>query len=279
MDAMDCGLGARRRRMTRTSPFAQPVAFVTGASSGIGRALAVRLAQEGYSVGLAARRVERLREVAGDVGDYHGAASVHECDVSDPDQARKAVAACRLALGPIDLLVANAGVGALTPADDLAAEDVDRLLAVNFMGAVHVVECVLPEMLRRRSGHLVAIASLAGLNGMPARAAYCASKAAMIAFFESLRMDLRPSGVAVSVVNPGFVRTEMTADDERRRPFIMDVDDAADRIWRAISARRASTAFPWQLAPAAMLARALPRSAYDWLMRQLFKPMHVRPPA
>ncbi len=261
------------------APAAQPVAFVTGASSGIGRALAVRLAQEGYAVGLAARRAERLREVAGDVGDYHGAASVHECDVSDSEQVSKAVAACRLALGPIDLLVANAGVGAVASATDLDAEDVSRILAVNFMGAVHAVECVLPEMLRRGSGHLVAIASLAGLNGMPQRAAYCASKAAMIAFFESLRMELRPAGVAVTVVNPGFVRTEMTVDDGRPRPFIMDVDSAAEHIWRAISARRVSAAFPWQLAPAAMLARALPRSAYDWLVRRLFRPPRGRPPA
>lgn len=262
--------------MTRAASPAHPVAFVTGASSGIGRALAVRLAQEGYAVGLAARRVERLREVAGDVGDYHGAATVHECDVAEPEQVAKAVAACRLALGPIDLLVANAGVGGLAPAGDVAAEDVRRVLDVNFMGAVHAVECILPEMLRRGSGHLVAVASLAGLNGMPERAAYCASKAAMIAFFESIRPELRSAGVAVSVANPGFVRTEMTADDGRPRPFIMDVDSAADRIWRTISARRASTAFPWQLAAAAMAARALPRSAYDWLLRRLFKPPGVQ---
>ncbi len=246
------------------------VAFVTGASSGIGRAVAVRLAQEGYAVGLAARREERLREVAGDVDDYHGTASVHPCDVSDPEQVSAAVAACRLQLGSIDLVVCNAGIGARSPPAGLDAGQVERVFAVNFMGAVHVVERVLPEMLRRGSGHVVAIASLAGLNGIPSRAAYSASKAAMIAFFESLRMDLRGSGVAVTVVNPGFVRTEMTEADDQPRPFIMEVDPAADRIMRSILAKRPSASFPWPLAPACMMARALPRRCYDRLVGATF---------
>lgn len=263
MDRVSSAAGAAR-------PPGQPVAFVTGASSGIGRAVAVRLAQEGYAVGLAARREERLGEVAADIDDYHGAASVHRCDVSDPGQVVAAVAACRVALGPIDLVVANAGIGARTWAADLDAGQVERVMAVNFMGAVHVVECVLPEMLRRGSGHLVAVASLAGLNGIPGRAAYSASKAAMIAFFESLRPELRRAGVATTVVNPGFVRTEMTAADDQPRPFIMEVDAAADRIVQAVLAKRSSVAFPWQLAPATMLARALPRRWYDRLLRATF---------
>ncbi len=240
-----------------------PVALVTGASSGIGRSLAVRLTQEGYAVGLAARRTDRLEEVAGDIKDYDGVASVHGCDVADPAQVRSAVAACRLALGPVDLLVANAGVGDHTPVETLDSEEVHQILKVNFMGAVHAVDAVLPEMLRRRSGHLAAVGSLAGFNGLPGRAAYCASKGAMINFFESIRMDLRPRGIAVTVINPGFVRTEMTRDDGRARPFLMDLDAASDRIVRAILSRRRSVAFPWQLASVATLARSFPRALYD----------------
>ena len=172
----------------------RPVALVTGASSGIGRGLAVRLARDGYSVGLAARRTERLREVVGTIEKHGAAASAHGCDVADPEQVRAAVSACRLALGPVDLLVANAGVGARARVEDLDGEDVRRLMQVNFMGAVYMVEEVLPEMLRRGSGHLVAVASLAGFNGLPERAAYSASKGAMINFFESLRMDLASEG-------------------------------------------------------------------------------------
>ncbi len=253
-----------------TGAASRPVAFVTGASSGIGRAVAVRLAQEGYAVGLAARRVERLREVAGDIDDYHGAASAHRCDVSDPQQVSDAVAACRVELGPIDLVVANAGVAARSRAADLDADEVERVMAVNFMGAVHVVERTLPEMIRRGSGHLVAMASLAGLNGIPGRAAYSASKAAMIAFFESLRLELRGAGVAVTVVNPGFVRTAMTSADDQPRPFMMELDPAAARVVHAILAKQSSVAFPWQLAPAAMLARAVPRRWYDRVLRATF---------
>ncbi len=252
---------------TRPDP---PVAFVTGASSGIGRALAIRLAGAGYAVALAARRQDRLEEVAADISDRDGAASVHPCDVSDPEQVRRAVAECRVALGPVELLVANAGVALRDSADGLDAEEVERIVRVNFMGAVYAVEAVLPEMLRRRSGHLAAVASLAGLGGLRGRAAYGASKAAMIHFFESLRLELRPRGVAVTIANPGFVRTEMTElGDDRPRPFMMDVDSAADRIARAILARRRALAFPWQLAVPASLCRALPRALYDAAARKV----------
>ena len=246
-----------------------PVAFVTGASSGIGRGLAVRLAQEGYAVGLAARRKDRLEEVVGDIHDYGGRAQAFECDVSDPDRVRQAVGECRLALGPIDLLVANAGVGARAAPDSLSAEDVEAVFQTNFMGAVVAAESVLPEMLRRRSGHLVAVSSVAGFGGLPQRAAYTASKAAMTTFFESLRLDLRDTGVAVTVIHPGFVRTEMTGRDARRRPFIMDVDQAVDRMMAAIDARRPSLMFPRRLAGVAWMARVLPRSVYDLLAHRI----------
>ena len=245
----------------------RPVALVTGASSGIGRGLAVRLARDGYSVGLAARRTERLREVVGTIEKHGAAASAHGCDVADPEQVRAAVSACRLALGPVDLLVANAGVGARARVEDLDGEDVRRLMQVNFMGAVYMVEEVLPEMLRRGSGHLVAVASLAGFNGLPERAAYSASKGAMINFFESLRMDLRPRGIAVTVISPGFVRTAMTGGEGSTRPFLVELDPAVDRMARAIKGRRRSLAFPWRIAWPAAVARSLPRGLYDTLAR------------
>ena len=246
----------------------QPVALVTGASSGIGRGLAVRLAQEGYAVALAARRFDRLEEVAGDIRDYGGVAIPIRCDVSDPEQVRAAVAECRERLGPVELLVANAGIGSRTEPGHLSAEEVERVLAVNFWGAVHAAEAVLPEMLRRRMGHLVAVASVAGFGGLPGRGSYTASKAALFNFFESLRMDLRDSGVAVTVISPGFVRTEMTRQDDRPRPFIMEVDEAVDRMMRAIHARRPSLMFPRRLAGIAWMGRIFPRSFYDFLARR-----------
>lgn len=245
-----------------------PVAFVTGASSGIGRGLAVRLAQEGFAVGVAARRLRRLEEVVGDIHDYGGRAQAFECDVSEPDQIRRAVGECRLALGPIELLVANAGVGARSDPESFSADEVEAVFKTNFMGAVVAAEAVLPEMLRRRSGHLVAVSSVAGFGGLPGRAAYSASKAAMTTFFESLRLDLGDWGVAVTVIHPGFVRTEMTGKDRRRRPFIMDVDTAVDRMMVAIEARKPSLMFPKRLAAVAWVGRVLPRRAYDFLARR-----------
>lgn len=253
----------------RTRPD-RPVAFVTGASSGIGRGLAVRLAREGFAVALAARREDRLNTVAADIRNADGAASVHPCDVSDPRQVRRAVADCRAALGPVELLVANAGAAVRDSADALDAAEVERLFRVNFMGAVYAVEAVLPEMLDRGSGQLAAVASLAGFGGLRGRAAYGASKAAMIHFFESLRLELRCRGVAVTVASPGFVRTEMTElDDGRPRPFMTEADPAVDRIARAILARRRAVAFPWPLAVPARLSRALPRALYDALARRV----------
>jgi len=258
--------------MSAMEPVDPLVAFVTGASSGIGRGLAVRLAQEGYAVGLAARRAERLQEVAGDIRDYGGAAAALPCDVSDPASVRAAVETCRGDLGPIDLLVANAGIGARTAPDELTARQVETVMAVNFFGAIHAVEAVLPEMLRRRSGHLVAVSSMAGFGGLPERASYAASKAALSTFFESLRLDLRGSGIAVTVISPGFVQTEMTSDDGRSRPFIMEVDEAVERMIVSILNRDPSLVFPRPLGAAVWAARILPRRLYDVLAHRTRSP-------
>ena len=250
-------------------PAERPVALVTGSSSGIGRALALRLARDGYALGLLARRAEQLRDVAAEIRERGGAASVHPCDVSRHEQVRAAVEHCRAELGPVQLLVANAGMGSRMPADELNADEVELVMRVNFLGAVYVVDALLPEMLARGSGHLVAVASLAGYCGLPERPAYCASKAAMIGFFESLRLDLRPQGIAVTIVSPGFVRTPMTGGERSERPFMVELEPAVDRIARAIRARRRSLAFPWQMALPATLARALPRSLFDRVARRI----------
>lgn len=247
----------------------RPVALVTGSSSGIGRALALRLARDGYAVGLLARRAEQMRDVAVQIRERGGAASVHRCDVSRHEQVRAAVEDCRAELGPAQLLVANAGIGSRMPVEELNAAEVELVMRVNFLGAVYVVDALLPSMLARGSGHLVAVASLAGYCGLPERPAYCASKAAMIGFFESLRLDLRPRGIAVTIVSPGFVRTPMTGGEGSERPFMVELEPAVDRIARAIRARRRSLAFPWQMALPATLARALPRSLFDRVARRI----------
>lgn len=242
-----------------------PVALVTGASSGLGRGLAVRAAREGWDVALMARRHELLRDVGEEVEALGRRAAVLPCDVSDKEGVRRAVERCRGELGPPELVVANAGVGAMTRPESLSADEVERVLRVNFLGAVYLVEAVLPEMLARDRGHLVAVASLAGVGGLPLTAAYSASKGAMINFFESLRIDLRSTGVDVTLVTPGYVRTPLTDHNRHGMPFLMELDDAVERIWRGIEARKLHLAFPVPLATLAWVMQIAPRRLYDWV--------------
>lgn len=239
------------------------VAFVTGASSGLGAGLSLRLARSGYAVALAARRLDRLQEVARGVRDAGGTALPLACDVREPDQVQAAVESAVGALGPVDLLVANAGVSGMTRSEDFSSRKVEDVMRTNFLGPVYAVEAVLPSMLARRSGHLVAMGSLAGYGGLPKSGAYSASKGALHNFFESLRLDLRGSGVDVTVVTPGYVKTELTAKSDHPMPFLMELDDAVERIARGIEAREALVAFPIPLFSLVWMAQVLPAAVYD----------------
>ncbi len=245
------------------------VCFITGASSGFGMGLAVRLSQEGYAVGLAARREAHLEEVAGRVREQGGKAGVFPCDVSQRDQVAGAIRRCEEELGPVDLLVANAGVSINTRVEAFNASEVERVIGINLLGAVFATDAVLEGMLERGQGQIVAVSSIAGFAGLPMSAAYSASKGGMTNFFESLRIDLRGSGVDVTVITPGFVKTAMTAQNRHRMPFLMELEPAVELMARAILKRKKSLAFPWPLAAIAWSARILPRPVYDWLASQV----------
>jgi short-subunit dehydrogenase len=240
-----------------------PVCFITGASSGFGVEFAKRMAREGYAVGLSARREERLREVAAAVEAEGGQAGVYPCDVAQRDQVLTAVRACEEELGPVDLLIANAGLSINTLVRELDVDAVERVIRVNLLGAIYATEGVLPGMLERDRGHIVAVSSLAGMGGLPKGAAYSASKAGMINFFESLRLDLLGTGVATTVISPGFVKTPMTDHNRHPMPFLMELDPAMDLMVRAIRKRRKALIFPWPLATLAWVARIFPRALYD----------------
>jgi short-subunit dehydrogenase len=255
----------------------RPVAFVTGASSGLGAGLARKLALEGWAVGLTARRERELAEVAGTIRAAGGEASVHPGDVGDRAAVAGALRACREALGPIDLLVCNAGLSAMTTVDSFRADDVERVLRVNVLGAVYAIEAALPDMLARSAGHLVGVGSLTGYGGLPGTAAYSASKGALHNLFESLRLDLRRRGVAVTFITPGYVRTPLTARNLHHMPFLMDVDDAVERMMGAIRDRRALLSFPWPLAGAVWAGQILPAWLYDRLASRVKR--DKRPPA
>jgi short-subunit dehydrogenase len=243
------------------------VAVVTGASSGIGRALAEALAAEGCKIGLVARREALLTELAGRIRTTGGTAAVADGDVGQRDQVEAAVAAIGQQLGPIDLMIANAGVGAPTFLDPVNVDMVETTFRVNTLGVVYSFAAVMPEMLRRKSGHLVAISSLAAYRGLPGESAYCASKAAVNVYLDGLRIHLRGTGVNVTTVCPGFVKTPMTEKNTFPMPGLMEADAAARKIVRAIKAEKKVYNFPWRLHLMVKLSRWLP----DWVMARMMR--------
>jgi len=240
------------------------VVLITGASSGIGRGLAVNLARRGAAVGLLARRREILDQIAEEIINAGGCARALPADVTQVDSVRGAVEELRQQFGPIDVLVANAGISINTSVPNLCEKEIAELINVNVIGVINSVSAVLPNMIRQGHGHLVVNSSLAAYRGLPKSAAYCASKAAISSFFEALRIDLKGSGVDVTIIHPGFVKTPLIANI-RRTPFLMEVDYAVQKIIRAIEKRKKGYAFPWQLATLARACKLLPIPMYDWI--------------
>ncbi len=241
------------------------VVFLTGASSGIGEALAVEISKRGaLVVGLLARRAEMLREISNKIERNGGAARTFMVDVTDAGAVAKAAQSLRDEFGKIDILISNAGIGGGNlEAKNLEAAAVAKVINTNLIGAVNSVAAVLPAMLERKSGQLVAISSLAGFRGLPKSAAYSASKAGMTAYFESVRLDVQSKGVAVTIIQPGFIKTPLTAGREANMPFLMELGDAVPLFLSAIEKRKKFAAFPWQLAALVRAARFFPASLYD----------------
>lgn len=247
------------------------VTLITGASSGIGRALGIELARRGASVGLLARRRELLNGIVDQIQEFGGRALALPADVTQPDAVRGAVSELCGSFGPIDVLVANAGINVNTFVPDLCEKKIAELMNVNVLGVVNCVSAVLPDMVIRGSGHLVANSSLAAYRGLPKSAAYCASKAATSAFFEGLRIDLRGTGVDVTTIHPGFIKTPLTAS-VKRMPYLMELEDAIPKIINAIEKRKRGYSFPWQLASLARACILLPNPLYDWIaLRNAFR--------
>ena len=251
-------------RTSTSIDWTNKVVLVTGASSGIGRALGMELARRGAALGLLARRGELLEALADEIARTGGRALALPADVTKPEAIRAAVSDLQQYFGPVDTLVANAGMSVNTLVPELCEKKIAELINVNVMGAVNSAAAVLPTMVREGRGHLVVNSSLAAYRGLPKSAAYCASKAAISSFFEALRIDLNGSGVDVTIIYPGFVKTSLIANI-RRTPYVMEVDDAVQKIIRAIERRKKKYAFPWQLAAVARACKLLPIPMYDWL--------------
>lgn len=239
------------------------VVLITGASSGIGRGVAIELARRGASLGLMARRKDLLEEIVSEVEGHGGRAIPLVADVKDGAAVRAGADRLRAEVVPIDVLIANAGIGGAAHATEIDTARVAELININVLGAANSVAAVLPEMAARGQGQLVAISSLAAYRGLPKSAAYCSSKAALSMFFESVRIDTRHSDVNVTIIHPGFIKTALTAGRHANMPFLMELDDAVMKIVRAIEKRKKSYAFPWQLASFVRLGMVMPNFLYD----------------
>jgi len=229
--------------------------WIVGASEGLGRALALRLSRAGVTLILSARDRERLEALA---TDLPGPTEVVPCDVSD----RASVKAAFEAAGEIDGMVFLAGVYWPFGAKDWNAEQAETMVDVNFTGAVRVLGAVVPEFVARGRGHIVLTGSLAGFGGLPGSIGYGSSKAGLMHLAESMRADLRGSGVEVQLANPGFIRTRLTDKNDFTMPFLMEPERAADEMVTLMRSERFSRSFPWGFSLVFRLGRLLPDSLY-----------------
>ncbi len=240
------------------------VVFLTGASSGIGEALAFEMAKRGAIVGMLARREEFLKQISEKIEQDGGTVRYFAADVTDAKAVAEAAQILRNEFGKIDILIANAGIGGNNEETrNLNPEAVAKVININLLGAVNAVAAVLPQMLEKKSGQLVAVSSLAGFRGLPKSAAYSASKAGMTAFFESVRLDVKHKGVDVTIIQPGFIKTPLTSVRGAKMPFLMELDDAIPHFMSAIEKHKKFAAFPWQLATLVRAGKFFPAWFYD----------------
>ena len=244
-----------------------PLLFITGASSGIGQALAARFHRAGYRLALVARRSAEVQAWAQSQGFAPDTWAVYAADVRDVKAITAAGRACIAAQGVPDVVIANAGIS--VGVDTAIFDDLDVMRAVfetNNLGMTATFQPFVTPMVARRSGTLVGIASVAGIRGMPGHGAYCSSKAAVISYCESLRGELRASGVKVVTLGPGYIDTPLTRGNPYSMPFLMQVDDFANQAFEAVESGTSYRIIPWQMGVVAKLMRLLPNAVFDRLV-------------
>lgn len=238
--------------------------FITGASSGIGQAMGLRFFQAGYRLALVARRTSALQAWAETHCPGAGSYEIYGADVSDIDSIVAAGQACIAAQGVPDVVIANAGIS--IGMDTALREDLAvmrQTFATNNIGLAATFHPFIDAMTRRGSGALVGIGSVAGIRGLPGHGAYCASKAAVIGYCESLRGELKGAGIKVVTICPGYIDTPLTRQNSYAMPFLMKAEDFADKAFAAIEAGSSYRVIPWQMGVVAKLLRLLPNALFD----------------
>ena len=242
--------------------------WLIGASTGIGAAMAPRLAREGARLAVSSRNEAALQSVANGIP---GDVAVLPLDATIEGALASAAERLRASWGQIDVMIYNAGVWSAIDVEKYDVKAIEEQIAVNLVGLVRAVGAVLPDMIRRRHGEIVGVASLSGYGAFPRAEAYGASKAAANYFLQSLRIDVAKHGVGVTTVNPGFVKTRLTDANDFPMPFLMEPEAAADAIVQGLLAGHAEVHFPKRLSIPLKFVTALPRPVYEFLLSRTTK--------
>lgn len=237
------------------------VVWVTGASTGIGREIALQLARAGVAVAASARSADKLADLGHGIRAY-------PLDVTDAEAVGATVARIEREMGPIDLAIMAAGTYSPVDLDNFDPANFQRTMSANYFGVVGCLAALLPPMLARKGGHVAWVASVAGYRGLPKAAAYGPTKAALINLAECLKPELELRGVNVSVINPGFVETPLTKQNDFPMPFLMQADEAARLTIAGLKRGRFEIAYPWRFVAILKFARLLPYSLFFWLVRR-----------
>lgn len=245
------------------SEFSGKCIWLTGASSGIGEAVARELGRRGAKLVITARREEILRKLADEIVAAGGKAHVVAADVSDREAVQQAARAAEAWGGPVDLLISNAGTHVPTEPLKFNSEEYIELMRTNYFGMLYTIEAVLPGMLERGAGRVAAVSSLAASRGLPMSAAYGASKAAMTNFLESIRFHVRRKGVGVTIIHPGFVKTPLTDKNTFFMPFMIDAPKAARIICDGLERKKNEISFPFPFNWLVKLGRLIPYPVYE----------------
>lgn len=240
------------------------VILITGASSGIGEAVAKKFADEGALLALTARRKEIIDKFAQQLEVRTRVAS-YKCDVTNPEEVRSVYRQIKIDFGKIDIAFLNSGVSFRSSIKEFSSDKAKQTFDTNVMGIINFVEVLLPDFMSERNGVIVGVSSLADSRGFPKSGFYCASKSAASIFLESLRIELKPYNVKVITVRPGFVKTPMTDKNEFFMPFLMSPERAADIIVRGIKKDKKRIQFPLAISVAVRILKIMP----DWLFEYL----------